>query len=790
MSRRSSVRCVAIDRFRALGSSEDGAALVMTLAVFFLMYVAILSVYTVATAVRERIHLQNAVDAAAYSAAVVQADTFSRVAAINRAMAWTYVQMSRRQMDYAVLKWLPPSYAHYKKDKEHAEDHSGCTGWCVGAMQIGLEDPVNLGKVRHSRKSAQHEIQGNIVCLDKTILLNGMRMSPLGIPYETAKLAAQAGEFETIANLAVSGDFAYALTGSILALRPQLAMIRLYADLNSASDKSTLASLDALQADFDRFDEEFTDKAGDSRDADVNAELDVTLALKCLKAQIFCDRFNIAGMNICSRRLVRLMPSKIKACVEDVLKANVPEQMLPQCRWFLAQNEDPLKDEQEDSVDSVGDGTSGYFRNLYNCKQDEKHFVRFADFNDPLVKVFGGTDSVLLGGAGGFNQWFVRGNGEKRTTGAIGLQRSYKHWAENSGHMAHNPSGPSCYNSTELEGVPPTYALHSQWEWFARDWYCAYFPPTPWTGEFSIHVPIPLWPECPWDGNPGLDLAAVGSGLVDFATSLPEIMDYVSGTLDGVDFEKDDDPGVSEEMARRRKGVNFDVDPNPTGSSSPADDYDWGCCVTMSGVVINIIDGFPVPIPLFRAYSRTYGDDKHLFNQAYIGERAKPLIFRENYFGGDGTITVGLARENENVWRRILGVVEGIFTAFDPAMKWSWAFASAKAGYKYKTATEEGRAYRVDWRDDQQDWNLCQSDWDAVFVPVRQAQSLAKDGAWNDGSKGVLADWIGGNWRKFGAWFPLPMLDLDWYLVGVPPGMGNGVFNMLDWGRLTDVMYH
>ena len=773
-----SVWRVAADRFRALGSSEDGAALVMTLGIFFLMYVAILSVYTVATAVRERIHLQNAVDAAAYSAAVVQADTFSRVAAINRAMAWTYVQMGRRQLDYAVLKWLPPSYAHYKKDKDYAEKNSGCSGLCVGALHIGVEDPENLGNVKHSRKSAQHKIQGNIVCMDETILLNGMRMSPLGVPYETAKYAAQIGQTEAIANLAVSGDLAFALTGSILTLKPQPDLIRQYADQNSASDKSTLASLDLLKADFDRFDDEFTDKSGDSKDSEVNAALDVTLALKRLKAQIFCDRINIAGMNVCSRRLVRQMPAKIRTCVEDVLKANVPESMLPQCRWFLAQNEEPLKDEQEDEVDSSGDGTSGYFRNLYNCKEDERRFVRFADFDDPLAEIFGT----------GFNQWFVRGNGEKRTTGAIGLQRSYKHWAENSGHMAHNPSGPSCYNDKELEGVSPTYALHSQWEWFARDWYCLYIPPTPWTGEFSIHVPAPLWPECPWDGKPGLDLVAAGAGLVDFATSIPEMMDYVSGTLDGLDFDEDDDPGISANLARRRAGVDFDVDPNPTGGSSPADDYDWGCCVTMSGVVINKIDGVPVPVPLFRAYSRTYGDDKHLFNQAYVGERAKPLIFRENYFGGDGTITVGLARENENVWKRILNVVEGLFTAFDPAVKWSWAFASAKAGYKYKTADESDLAYRVDWNEGEQDWNLCQSDWDAVFVPVRQARSAAADGAWGDGDKGFLSGWIGENWPKFGSWFSLP--TLSWYLVGAPPGMENGWLGQLDWGRLTDVMYH
>ena len=45
-------------------------------------------------------------DAAAYSAAIVQADTISRVAAINRAMSWTYAQAVKMEMDAIVDKWL------------------------------------------------------------------------------------------------------------------------------------------------------------------------------------------------------------------------------------------------------------------------------------------------------------------------------------------------------------------------------------------------------------------------------------------------------------------------------------------------------------------------------------------------------------------------------------------------------------------------------------------------------------------------------------------------------------
>jgi len=107
---------VALRRALDLLRRDDGAAMVTTLAMFLLMYLACVGVYAVSTAVRERVHLQNAADAAAYSAAVVQADTMSRVSTVNRAMAWTYEQMTRRQLDYIVHRWLDHTLEHFEQD--------------------------------------------------------------------------------------------------------------------------------------------------------------------------------------------------------------------------------------------------------------------------------------------------------------------------------------------------------------------------------------------------------------------------------------------------------------------------------------------------------------------------------------------------------------------------------------------------------------------------------------------------------------------------------------------------
>lgn len=85
---------------------DDGVALVVTLALFMFLYVSCAGVYTVGRAVKDRIILQNAVDAAAYSAAVVQADYLSRIATINKAMAWNYVQFLKSQRKWIALRLM------------------------------------------------------------------------------------------------------------------------------------------------------------------------------------------------------------------------------------------------------------------------------------------------------------------------------------------------------------------------------------------------------------------------------------------------------------------------------------------------------------------------------------------------------------------------------------------------------------------------------------------------------------------------------------------------------------
>lgn len=107
--------------------------MVVTLMAMFLMAAG---VFAVGEQIRDRIEMQNAVDAAAYAAAVVQADTLSRIAAINQAMAWTYVQMARRHIHYITAEWIVEVDATVRPHYQDLENHQWT--WWSTVWQNGL----------------------------------------------------------------------------------------------------------------------------------------------------------------------------------------------------------------------------------------------------------------------------------------------------------------------------------------------------------------------------------------------------------------------------------------------------------------------------------------------------------------------------------------------------------------------------------------------------------------------------------------------------------------------------
>ena len=193
---------------------------------------------------------------------------------------------------------------------------------------------------------------------------------------------------------------------------------------------------------------------------------------------------------------------------------------------------------------------------------------------------------------------------------------------------------------------------------------------------------------------------------------------------------------------------------------------------------------------------KLHGNSVCIWDDRYEGAQARPLILRDTYFGEKGTITVGLACYNENPWYGIFqnsagvgrGILSGIFAAFNPYkdVEWSWAFSSAKAGYKFKNEDLDRRDYMIDWKGSNQSWNLCQSDWDAVFVPVRRAVSKAEDGEWTYREGPPLDAWI-----KNGDWQPLKNSGGAYVVSNMPrlPGM-NGSGSGINWNRVAEMLYH
>lgn len=114
-------------RIADLNDEESGVVLVTTITVFLFLFLMLASVAVVGDTVRQRIMLQGAVDRAAYSGAAAQSEIISRVAVLNRALSWSYVQQNKLQMDYIGKQWLMASVATYNTQELFFENFTRYT---------------------------------------------------------------------------------------------------------------------------------------------------------------------------------------------------------------------------------------------------------------------------------------------------------------------------------------------------------------------------------------------------------------------------------------------------------------------------------------------------------------------------------------------------------------------------------------------------------------------------------------------------------------------------------------
>lgn len=130
-----------------LWQDDSGVVLALTVVVFLSLFLMAVSVYAVGEQLRQRIALQNAADAAAYSGATIQADALNRLAALNQAIAAAYGELSSTEMKYMVGKWARDVRDRYVKTAQDGADAAaalavGTAPWHVSAGIPGLPLPL------------------------------------------------------------------------------------------------------------------------------------------------------------------------------------------------------------------------------------------------------------------------------------------------------------------------------------------------------------------------------------------------------------------------------------------------------------------------------------------------------------------------------------------------------------------------------------------------------------------------------------------------------------------------
>jgi len=100
------------ERLRSLHEDESGASMVFAAITFFTLAMVLTLVYQVGLISSYRLKIQNAADAAAYSGALVEANSLDAIGQINDGMAYLHYTALRYVVDLAVYKTLNEFQSH------------------------------------------------------------------------------------------------------------------------------------------------------------------------------------------------------------------------------------------------------------------------------------------------------------------------------------------------------------------------------------------------------------------------------------------------------------------------------------------------------------------------------------------------------------------------------------------------------------------------------------------------------------------------------------------------------
>lgn len=781
-----------------LRQEESGVALMMTLSIFMLLFVLCAGVYSIGETVRQKVELQNACDSAAYSAALVQADGLSRMAMVNRAMSWTYVQLTNMQIDYITYKWLQLVRRRFEDDKTMCQNNLkvDLKKVKIPNIQLGLASVTCKGCDYNGRLS---EGGWGWLC---GIAGKGMDMVRLNSPSHAVPVSAIDHALDQCSYMEGYYDAITSLKQTIETYNTLLPVISQNMHLSMSQTAAAVLAQNLPR--------------------DENGKIDMDLASDFV---FFQD-------------------------VPFPMAENEADPESP----FISPYDITEPDENGNPVGV------GYFSPLLNTELGERIFLTMADGEvyDTLLDYFGpsGDDTRI---AGGLDQWFIRcGTNEtfrnagrvyptddKRAYRQFGICRAYKNanrvgnvqltYRDHHYMLGNGDATPSCLNTRQncpekCHAVPDSTGLVADYEWLSGRYKsrCYHYHLRIKKKTFCGHVhtydtkylaactaghscSVPAGVDHPRNSY----YSCVAHSKKLKIKSIPWIPVIIfppcTGRMYNLGFTGEGFGSFFGRLTGGLGGMSSASDPLPT-SEFYWRIYEWFAKIS------NNSDP--------NGFARIYGDDKDLvkaFPEAYAGMPAKPWLLNDSFYGKDGAIIVGLARKQRNPWVSLFSSMSdvvtsdkvdeaGIYSAFNPVKDgYIVAFSAARAAHRFHPSdaalawTEQhsdapplygmaegeyearydavcddakydssgkyvGRFYLLCDDTDllkmrvgcvcndiengsrfARCWNLCETDWDATLLPLRYAWAGVKDGSdWFDSFRRDTGGGMGVDWEEVG----------------------------------------
>lgn len=407
---------------RLTGIHKDcqGFVVMSTLAIFLFLFVLCSSIYAIGETIHQRVKIQNACDAAAYSAAIVQADGLSRMATVNRAMAWSYVQMTNRQMDYVAYRWLKLTHQRFQEDKDNAKAYAA-------QLILAVDKEIGWWALAEAAVSGAFN-----VIFDKKCSTGNHSKEHEGMTWWCGLEAGTKHEISINQKNSLGSTFSSVSDGIATNYLSQ----KLFTHDNLSSILKVLS---------------FIDKEKNSKNAeDWGHRLGILIDF---------DKKNIRRMNQALERINIQTEISMKMTAESVVKAMLKDNRLDPASVLkdyyisihIPHAENPYQ------TGEAGEDAESFFSPLHNTEADEMLFLNMqnADYaSRTLLQHFPTFPAMNLGN--GLDQWFIRGcgiyadnkvhdsdsvplnvelTGTKRNEGALGIQRVYKDTNLNEGRV-------------------------------------------------------------------------------------------------------------------------------------------------------------------------------------------------------------------------------------------------------------------------------------------------------------------------------------------------------------------